>query len=366
MDKNLGKIMDKNFTRFICRQSVIAVLGENYQFTSSQYNRMNDVFKKYGAPKKFENSLTTVAYMIKYNLTNYVGRLARILELPASPGRYSYYLRYGRNYLPHLTQAKNKRTAHFKNRADYWINLGLSEKEARTKVSEVQKSRSANSPAAQKGATDYSIRCVGYWMKQGYTEEDAKKQVSKVQVRKWSAETVAAWMHTMASKPQHEKDEITLKRGHSIESNIARGHSPEEAERRSIAYYAKRNNYSKSSQAFFSLLESNLGHQDVFYKTKNYEKQFFGKCVDFYDAKSGAVIEYYGDFWHRNPQRYAADFVAYNKSSVEIWEANALRLDKIRQDIRVKCAIVVWERDVNKNPQEVITQILKEMKNGRN
>jgi very-short-patch-repair endonuclease len=343
---------------------VTAVIGDKYQLTMEQEIRLNMVFDVYGSPKKCENWLSALAFMIKYNLTNYIGRIRRLKELPASPSKYSLMLRYGRNWHTHYTIIVENRTLHFDNRLVSWISKGYTQPEAVQLVKEVQTKRSSKSPAAQKGASEYSSRCVGFWIKQGYTEEESKTAVSKTQSHPRSKEVIDKWLATLSAKSEDEKKLINLKKGHSIEAFLLRGHSEKSAEELSRKYYEKRNNYSLASQSFFTLLESLIGHDLIYYKTKNYEKQIGVFCVDFYDVTTKTVVEYYGDFWHRNPKKYKAEFVAYNQTSKFVWKRDQNRIEKISRHPDVKRVIIVWESDVAANPHRKALEIIQEIKNG--
>jgi very-short-patch-repair endonuclease len=354
--------MNKNIERFLKRKSTKEILGDQYILTSQHVIRLTKVFDYYGSPKKIENWLPAIAYMVKYNLTNYASRIKRLKHLPASPSVYSLMLRYGVNWKEHHDSHALKRTLHFKNKIDYWTNLGFTTDTAIQKVSETQTMRSAKSPASQRGATEYSIRCVGYWLKKGFSEEEAKREGSSIQSKPRSPEVIEKWLESLLLKTDEEKELINRKKGHSIDAYMLNGYDTKTAEELSILYYAKRTNYSQTSQSFFILLESLLGSNQVYYKVKNYEKQFGSRCVDFYDADTKTVIEYYGDFWHRNPTKYHAEFIAYNKKSRTIWEEDAIRIETIARHHDVNRVIIIWESEVINNPHNAANSIITEIK----
>lgn len=351
-------MLNKEASRFLKRQSVMAILADKV-LTEAHYTRLNDLFTKFRC-KELENMHTTIAKFVLYDLNNYKGRLRRLLGIPGT-SKYTQLLRYGKNNVEKiLVEQSTRKTRHFPNTVNYWLEKGLSINQAKIEVSKCQSVRSVLSPASQKGASEYSKRCIGFWIKKGLSEEDAKKEVANFQRRQHSEERNIKWQNTLNSKSDAERKLINQKKGHSIDAYVLKGFSLNDATEKSNAYYAKRNNYSKSSQVFFELLSMSLGHSECYFKTKNYEKQFNGKCVDFYDAKSNVVIEYYGDFWHRNPTKYSSEFVAYNKSSAQIWKEDSDRIEKIRL-AGVKKVIIVWESEVQVNPQESVNKILGEI-----
>lgn len=357
--------MDKKIQRFLKRKHVISVLGEHYSLSELQYIRLSKYFSQYGHEKKCEEWFKTVAYMTKYNLSNIVGRIRRLKNMPSSPNDYSLLLRYGKFWKEHKTQSVSRKTSHFKNRIEYWIRKGHSLDEAVEKVREIQTNRSMRSPATIGGTSEYSCRSVSFWINKGLSEEQAKQEVARRQRREKTPETIAKWLNTLNNKSNEEKQLIYLKKGHSVNSYMARGFSEEDSIKMSNAYYAKRNNFSKSSQAFFMILENFFNKDRVFYKCKNYEKQFFGKCVDFYDSDSKTVVEFYGDYWHRNPAKFEATQRFYNSTSEEIWNKDKIRLEKIATHPEVKKIIVVWESEVLVNPHNASLKIIQEIKDGK-
>lgn len=351
---------NKQCEKFLNRKYVKLAL-ENKTLTANQITRLNFLFDKVTC-KETENMHSTIVKFIENDLNNYYGRYRRLKGIPGT-NKYTQLLRYGKHrYLEVVTNQNSNKVKTFPNIVTYWLDKGMTEEEAIKKVVEVQKRRSSISPATQKGVREYSPRCVEYWLKLGYSLEYAKNAVKTIQSRQHSEERNKKWQDTLNSKTDEEKSLINLKKGHSTESYIARGYSEEDAAVLSRNYWKKRNNYSKSSQVFFQLLEQTLNSK-AYYKLKNYEKQFFGKSVDFYDPSTKTVVEYYGDFWHRNPSMYKSEFTAYNKTSCQVWEEDERRIKLIKTHPEVKKVVVVWESDVKKNPQQVIEHVIKEIYN---
>lgn len=57
------------------------------------------------------------------------------------------------------------------------------------------------------------------------------------------------------------------------------------------------------------------------------------------------IVEYFGDYWHMNPRRYAADSVhnLTKKTAQEIWDRDARKLNDLR--VAGYDVVVVWEAD---------------------
>lgn len=353
-------MLNKQATRFLNRKLVKDIVKDKI-LTEFHINRLNALFVTFRC-KEIENMHATIAKFVLYDLNNYHGRIRR-LKGTNGTSEYTQLLRYGKKEFTRIyAEQTEKKTNRWPNKINHWMEKGYSREEAEHEISEVQTHRSALSPASQKGASEYSVRCTAYWVKRGYSEDEAKTMVGESQRRKHTAERNARWQVTLNSKPQDEKDLINLKKGHSIDAYIACGYSEEEALKKSNAYYSKRKNYSDSSQVFFGILEALLQSNDVvYYKIRNYEKQFYGKCADFYDSESGVVVEYNGDFWHRNPTKYKGDDVLYGKSATDIWAADAARTVLIKSHPDVKDVIIVWESDVRQNPHLMAENIVKEI-----
>ena len=358
--------MNKNIKRFLNRKIVRQILGEEYNLTDIQIIRLDAFFLKFGSPKQCENWLLSLAFMVKYNLSNYVGRVRRLKKLPASPDKLSMMLRYGKYWKEHHTIATENRTKLFKNTVKYWLTLGYCEEEAKLKISEVQTARSLKSPVTQGGTSEYTCRSIVYWIKQGYSEVDAKKEVSRVQARCKTPEQIQRWLTTLNNKSDKEKELINLKKGHGIESYIAKGYSEKDAIEAALKFSQKqRQGFSKISQKLFDMLNDEIPINTFYYKNKNYEKMVGSKYVDFYDVESGIVIEFLGDFWHRNPLKYEPDFYVLGLTSKEIWKKDELRKEKILQDKNVKQIIEIWESEFRTNPRKVIDNIVRSLYDGR-
>lgn len=83
-----------------------------------------------------------------------------------------------------------------------------------------------------------------------------------------------------------------------------------------------------------------------------------GKIFDLYIPKFNLLIEYNGDYWHCNPQKYESDYLntKKNKTAKEIWEYDAKKLYLAKKN-HYNCE-VIWETDYKKN-KNIILNILK-------
>lgn len=346
--------------RFLKRKHVIAILGNGYILSDRQIRRLNVVFDKIGRPKIIEDWLPTISHMVKNDLNNYYGRLRRLISVgpKANNNDFGMWLRYGRTYKEIKVERDRSKTAHFDTVTSFWTNRGLSEEEALTKVSEKQKERAKISAEKLTGTSIHSCRSYSYWINKGLTLEQAQIEVKRVNGRQHTAERNIRWQNTLKAKPLMEREELNLKKGHSVAANMARGLSLEEATAASIRHYEKRSNYSKVSQKLFDMVYTRLTDEekhDCFYKTLNYEKQIDNKNVDFYCC--GYVVEFNGDYWHGNYSRYDPHFLIYGKTSQQRVKEDKQRYATVRPF--VKGIGVVWEHEFKTTPDETIDVVLK-------
>jgi hypothetical protein len=231
-----------------------------------------------------------------------------------------------------------------------------------------------------RGTSEHTVRSVAYWLKQGYSLEQAKEKVRRVQAtngieayrRRGCADPAHAqrqrtekWLATLRAKEESEQLRIKLARSHSIEGHMARGLDQSSAEAASIAYFSKRRNFSVISQKCFDMVRDRLGKDGLYYKTFNYERQFHGKCVDFFDRNSGTVIEFLGDYWHANPLFYLNEQPIYKRLACDIRLDDRRRFALIAGHHLVAALHIVWESEFRKNPTEVVECIVSYLLDAR-
>ncbi len=93
----------------------------------------------------------------------------------------------------------------------------------------------------------------------------------------------------------------------------------------------------------FYVYNDNINFIKVDFKFKNY------------------IIEFYGDYWHCNPNKYKEDDKAPKTTKIktvkDVWEKDKSRI-KILEEKGYKC-LIVWEDDYKKNKKEVVDCCLK-------
>lgn len=366
---------DKQIERLIKRKEVKAILGTEYKLTVRQQMRLCKLLDVYKTPKNMENMLSTIANFIYYDLSNYVGRYRRLIGTNGT-SPYTQMLRYGRYWQDVYKKQNIKKTNHFKNTVRYWINLGYSQELAKEKVRMIQQLRSAESAKKTKGSSLYTVRSIEYWLNIGYTEQEAKERVCKIQTTNGIAfykekypknyeekfkERINKWK---TSYNNNNLDDINHRKSHSIEGAMARGLDYNQAltvRNKNIEHLRSiRKLPSKISQKFCNMLESKL-LGNCYYSDKNYEKLIAGYRVDFYHKETNTVVEFYGDFYHRNPALFESNHIAFGTTAKERWDYDKMRETKIQQDKNVNRLLIVWESEFRQNPEETINNIIKEI-----
>lgn len=375
----------ENYTRrFFKRAEVRKVLGDNFCPTSEQIQRLHRLFQNEGSPKQMENMLSTVAHFIDNDLNNYTGRYRRIKQMGCGTTCYSTLLRYGRKrYTEVYQEHAHKRTRHFANRPEHWEEKGLCRTEAEHKARQVQQERNRRATMKLTGTSLYTVRSKEYWIARGYTEQEAADRVRTIQTtnglryyenkygadgKKLFEQRIAQWQKTLAEN--NDPAELNLKRGHSVESGLARGLSLPEAQAQYEACCERNRKIvsrpvSRISQKFCAMLHDQLG-DGCYYADLSHEYRVGRYRVDFYHSPTQTAVEFYGDFWHANPKNFSAGEKRLDTVVESVWEHDRAREREIRSHKKVKHLFVVWEKDFRKNPQETVNNLIKEIEKCKN
>lgn len=225
----------------------------------------------------------------------------------------------------------------------FWMNRGMSESQAKEKVSEIQKENSKKS--ILKGCPkEKQILCNEYWTSKGYSTAEATEIIRNRQVKASALSSrFTGCIRTEESKKQisnsMKKKIEEVGRGHwaSHFGNFTGGRSKSE-----INFY----NYIKGNVD--SLIEANVHIPNTRY------------IADI--VKGNNIIEFYGDYWHGNPEIFDETKLMNSdingKSSIpKIWERDKLRTIKLNE-LGYK-VLIIWEYDWNNNKEECIEKIKK-------
>jgi hypothetical protein len=140
-----------------------------------------------------------------------------------------------------------------------------------------------------------------------------------------------------------------------------------------VAYYEelikkKTNNfgdrYSKIGLEFCLGVVKKLNneHEKVYYGKNEYvfyvdNKNFKLISPDLYIKDINVVVEFYGDFWHRNPEKYET---IDDEFKVGIWEHDKNRVNILREKFGCQ-VIIVWEGDYINNKEKIILETINKI-----
>lgn len=83
------------------------------------------------------------------------------------------------------------------------------------------------------------------------------------------------------------------------------------------------------------------------------------KICDIFIPKLNLIIEYFGDYWHCNPDKYSADYVNKKKNltAKEIWDYDTSKLELIKSyGYNLE---VIWESELKLNKERLLNIIKK-------
>jgi hypothetical protein len=198
---------------------------------------------------------------------------------------------------------------------------GMDEKEKTSVISNM--ARDAQIKSKKKGNLAVT---KDYWIKRGYSEQEAEQK----QKERQTTFSLDKWKKTLNSKPEEE---------------------------------IKRINKLKCSGGSISLAEQLIF--DTLKKSYEVEQQYtISKNKPYiYDIRSGnKLIEYNGDYWHCNPNKYNSTFFhkTKNMTATEIWDRDSDKI-KFAEDNGFS-VLVIWEKDFKENPEREIKKCLTFMK----
>lgn len=185
---------------------------------------------------------------------------------------------------------------------------------------------------------------IEYWLKQGYNEDEAKLKLSERQST-FSLEKCIA---------KHGKEK-------GIEVwQLRQDNWQKKLKAKPFEEIQRINRLKMSNGCSVSKAETELANTLINHGFNVLTQQCVDKKYGFiYDILfENKIIEYHGDYWHANPNKYNVDF--FNKSSEmsaqQIWDKDMLKLETANKngfDV-----LTVWENDYKTNKDETIQKCL--------
>lgn len=156
-------------------------------------------------------------------------------------------------------------------------------------------------------------------------------------------------------------------------SNFVRCYGEEEGELKYNEWLNKINlqkSYSKISQELFEDIYFNFKHDKIYFATLNKEFNRFNgvdRCYffDFVDTKNKKVIEFNGDMWHANPEKFSPEDVVNpftQQKAGDIWDYDQQKINFISN--LGYSVLVVWESDYRENKDAVLELCLEFLRRG--
>jgi len=218
---------------------------------------------------------------------------------------------------------------------EFWMEKkGLSESEAEKRA--IQNQREAHKNRSSESYK--SIWQVDFWMNRGLSEEEAKQKVSEIQSRNSKkASKFEGKSHTEESKRKIA----------SSMSSVIDGKKSEW-----VNHFKSDGFGSKLERKIADWIKSEV-RNDI---EQNVEVET-GNVVDIIAKEK--IVEVYGDFWHCHPEMFDDEerHPVLEQTAKSIREKDEKRKTRIQQE--GYDVIEVWENDWNENDQQVKNQIKK-------
>lgn len=245
-------------------------------------------------------------------------------------------------------------TGHSKRTVEYWVYRGYSYEEGLEQVKNTQKQgkdlyienvvkQGISLEEAQEmwniKQAKNSPRSLEYYQNRGMTEEAAIKERSSVQ----------STYSKLSSKFKGHTHTVESRKliGDAIKKQIQK----EGAKSRVNRFYQKRDKHiSKAEKDCYLEL---VKHIPLLQANVNIQ----GKVIDMLIGT--LIIEFYGDFWHRNPEKYGKDLLLYGKTSEDVWEKDKSRLRLLES--YGYSSYIIWEGEWGSRKDSIILEIKKKL-----
>ena len=233
-------------------------------------------------------------------------------------------------------EAEQERNSRRPIRKEYWIAKGYNEVAA-IKLAENQKSK--NNMTGAEGSKNrspnrlraHSHRTTDYWMLRGFSENEAITKVSAAQ-KLFSIDTcISKYGEVEGKKVWSASQKQWL---NSLKASGIHG------------------GYSKVSMTLFTHLSEK--NPDILFGVNEAVITVLGLSytVDCLYQKNKKIIEFFGDYWHANPIKFAANDMIKGKVVETIWKHDENKL-KALTDAGYQ-VLIVWESEYNKDKQGTI------------
>jgi hypothetical protein len=329
-------------------------MGKEYKFNEQQIEKIiNDYTKELKSVKLIAKEYNMDVSVIKRVLKNNDIKIVNV-----SAYSIKYWIERGLSEEQAINKIKTFKPIYI----DYWLNKGYDRDEAKFKIEchlmnterafiskygEIEGKLKYKEKKDKEGKA--SPRKKQYWLDKGYSDDEAKTKISEIQKTFTLEKCIEKYGEEDGKKRFTERQNIWQK-SLTNNGNIKMG-------------------YSKISQElFYKLLETyDINYRDkINFATHNGEFRLNNPnggvyIYDFIDIDNRKIIEYNGDMYHANPKKYKENDTPHpyrkDKTAKEIWALDKIKI-KTAEDNGYE-VLIIWDSEYRwGNKKNVVTKSL--------
>lgn len=239
-------------------------------------------------------------------------------------------------------------------RKEYWLVRGYSETESQQLAIDAKQTNNKKGGYAKKNAFHGSVNKIGFWEARGFTEAESIEKISVLQKTFSLDICINKYGPEEGLRVFNARQEKWLTSLYSNSTNdIA------DMIRRRTTHH--RGNKSPMASSLFKLIHvegarwgdsSDSGNSEFYVQVPSRRRGFL---VDY--KLGNKIIEFFGDYWHANPDVYNTDdviskFERHGRSLNEIRRKDSDRV-RILEQLGYE-VLIVWEADYKRDPETTV------------
>lgn len=214
---------------------------------------------------------------------------------------------------------------------------------------------------------------IKHWTKKGFSEEEAKQKISEFQSKiskkgnnpktnelrrkKYSGDNNPMSLKSIADRHSvsiTEASKLTPCHGLFGENHpfFGKKHTLDSLKKISSAHHLSKPSWRSKLEEDLAKYCMTLGSIECNFSIKQYN-------VDILFQHQKLIIEFFGDFWHMNPKKYAYDFIhpIMKKSTKEVNDRDSKKIESLEK-LGYK-VFVIWESEWRNNKEQIKENIKK-------